>query len=405
MKIIKAFINKITSLLKSSKSSNFLFACVSIAAGLLIGFIIMIFTNPANSFNGLVAILAGPLQGGIKGIGQWLYYAAPIMLTGLSVGFAFKTGLFNIGASGQYTMGLFAALVCGLTLSSLGSVHWIVCILAGILAGAFWGFIPGFFKAYFNVNEVITSIMFNYIGLYIVNMIITGNPVLYNVSKGQAYAVLPSAFNPELGLDVLFGRSGLDCGIIIAVVMAIVVNIVLNKTTFGYELKACGFNRNAAKYGGINEKRSIILSMTISGALAGLAGAIFILSSGAFNSGMNYEPVDEILATGFNGISVALLGMSNPIGIIFSSLFITYIQRGGYYMQSYDFKTELIDIIISVILYFSAFVLIFKTYFEQRREKRKIRNDQIQKTEFLAAETSSIDTATTEDTNQERGDK
>lgn len=292
------------------------------------------------------------------------------MLTGLSVGFAFKTGLFNIGATGQYTMGAFFALYAGIILKS----PWWVALLAAALGGAIWGAFPGVCKALFNVNEVITSIMFNWIGLFVVNLTMSNIPqILDRVSANRTVnlaAVNKSAMIPKWGLDTLFGSTFMNISILITAVVAILMFIILNKTTFGYELKACGFNRNASIYAGINAKRNIVLSMVISGALAGLGGGIYYLSGTA-----QFTIVKSLLAMGFNGIPVALLATSNPVGIIFSSLFVSYIQVGGEAMQP-EFAKEVIDIIISVIIYLAAFSLLLKglinrllTWQNTKREK------------------------------------
>jgi len=291
-------------------------------------------------------------------------------MTGLSVGFAFKTGLFNIGATGQYTVGAFAALVCAIQFQ----LPWYVCVIAAMLAGALWGMFPGLFKALFNVNEVITSIMFNWIGLFCVNL------ALLNMEKMRPPYWVPSpikdrtaslkyanpeAIIPKAGLDELFGSPYINISFLIAILFAILMYVVLNKTTFGYELKACGHNREAARYAGINAKRNIVLSMVISGALAGVAGGLYYLSGEA-----DYNILKVLLPMGFNGIPVALLAMSHPIGTIFSAFFVSYIQVGGESMQPY-FAVEMIDIIISVIIYLAAFALLTRGLL-----KRVIKSDQ-----------------------------
>jgi simple sugar transport system permease protein len=278
------------------------------------------------------------------------------------VGFAFKTGLFNIGATGQLMVGGFVSVYTGSLWQLPHGFHWIIALMLGMAAGGLWGALPGFFKAYLNVNEVISSIMMNYIGLYGTNYLIKMTPV-YDSMKNQTVDVLSSAVIPKGGLDKLFytlkGRyvdvSSVNAGIYIAIALAILMYVLLNKTTFGYELKACGFNRHASRYAGINEKRSIVLSMVIAGALAGGAGALMYLAP---SNGMHIH-VDDIMATqGFGGIPVALLGLSNPIGIIFAGIFKAYITVGGSYLQSLQYRQEIIDVIIAIIIYFSAFSLI-----------------------------------------------
>lgn len=354
-------------LINNDKIINFYSSLIAIIFGLLIGFIIMLFANPSDAFYGFSKILSGGFSGGSKGTGNIFYYATPIILTGLSIGFAFKTGLFNIGASGQLLFGAFCALFVGIKWTWLpAGLHWIVAILAGVTGGAFWALLPGILKALLNVHEVIATIMMNYIGVYLVNMLIKGTPSIFDSSKNQTRLPNANAILPKLGLDKLFPGSSINIGIIIAIIVAIVIYIILNKTSFGYELKACGYNKNASKYAGINEKKSIILSMVIAGALAGLAGGLLYLSG----TGKRIEVVDVLPVEGFNGIPVALLGLSNPIGIIFAGLFISYISQGGFYMQLYNFAPQIIDIIIAIIIYSSAFSLIVKQFLQKFRVER-----------------------------------
>ncbi len=339
---------------------------VAISAGLLFGFIILLISNAPQAFDGFIIILKGGFSTGAKGMGQVLYFATPLILTGLSVGFAFKTGLFNIGAAGQFIMGAFAAVYIGVKCTFIPApFHWMAALLAAAVVGGLWALIPGVLKAYLNVHEVISTIMMNYIGMYFANFMVKAT--VYDSKKALSMNVAESAVLPKAGLDKVFynpiGSSGavdlstVNCGIYIAVGVAVIMYIVLNKTTFGYELKACGFNRNASKYAGINEKRSIVLSMVIAGALSGLGGGLLYLSGA---SGRHIKAVDVLAAEGFNGIPVALLGLSNPIGIIFSAIFISYITLGGNYLQTLDFVPEIIDIIIACIIYFSAFALLFR---------------------------------------------
>lgn len=345
-------------LVKSKGMNSFISSLLAIVCGLLVGLIIMLFINPSQAFDGLGKVLKGGFSGGITGVANVFYYATPIICTGLSVGFAFKTGLFNIGATGQYTMGMYFAMYVAFMWQNAipASLLWPVCVVAGLVGGAVWGIVPGVFKALLNVNEVITSIMLNYIGMYLVDMLIKNNGAMFT-SVQQRTKLLPEASNiPKMGLDNIFPNSNINGGIIIVIIFAIILWIILNRTTFGYELKACGYNKNASTYAGMNAKRNIILSMTIAGAIAGLGGALMILA-GASNV---YEPINALAANGFNGIPVALLGMSNPLAIIFAGLFISHLQRGGYYIQLLNFAPEIIDIIIAIIIYFSAFALIIK---------------------------------------------
>lgn len=368
-------------MLESKGFSSVASSLIAIVVGLLFGFAILLISNPQQAVQGLGIIMAGGFTGGMKGLGQVLYFATPIIMTGLSVGFANKTGLFNIGAAGQFIVGAFAAVYVGVHWTFLpGATHWIVAILAAMVAGGLWGAVPGIFKAFLNVNEVISSIMMNYIGMYGVNYLV--KQTVYNQLKNESMNVAASAVLPKAGMDAVFKNvlaggkrldiSSVNAGILIAILMAVVIYILLSKTTFGYELKACGYNRFASRYAGINERRNIVLSMVIAGMLAGLGGALLYLAPG---SGKHIVVVDALAAEGFNGIPVALLGMNNPIGIIFSGIFISYITLGGNYLQRLNYMPEIIDIIIAVIIYFSAFSLLVKQFIARKVQRREMREE------------------------------
>ena len=336
---------------------------IVILVGLVIGFGILLISNPSQAVDGFIIILKGGFNGGLRGVGNMLHNAMPIILTGLSVGFAFKTGLFNIGASGQFILGAFAAIYIGVKWTFIpGGLLWIVALLGAALAGALWGAIAGILKAYRNVNEVITSIMLNYIGMYLVNFLVVNT--VFDLTRNQSIAPI-NAYLPRAGMDLLFPFSSVNVGFIIAIGVAIIMYIDLEKTTFGFELKAVGYNREASRYAGIDEKKSIILSMMIAGALSGLGGGLLYLS----NTGKHIEVVDVLAAEGYNGIPVALLGLSNPIGIIFAGLFVGYMNLGGFYMQKLSFVPEVIDIMIAIIIYFSALSLAFKSFIETLARK------------------------------------
>lgn len=342
------------NIIQNSNLSSFSSALMAIFLGLIFGFLVMIFAKPENALAGFRYIVLG----GFSRIGDVFYFATPILMTGLAVGFAFKMGLFNIGASGQYTMGMFFALYVGFMWDLPSSVHWIVAIIAGMIGGMLWGFIPGIFKALLNVNEVITSIMFNYIGMYLVDMLIQENPVMYISTKTRTRYLPADAQIPSLGIP----GSNVNLGIIFAIIIAIVLYIILQKTTFGYELKATGFNKYASEYAGMKGKTNIIITMIIAGGLAGLGGAFAILAPTEIaGSSMTYEPINVIAPNGFNGIAVALLGNSHPIGIIFSAVFISHIQRGGTLASLVGYKPEIIDVVIAVIIYFSGFAMIMNS--------------------------------------------
>lgn len=329
---------------------SFLASITSIIIGLLFGFLLLLVLNPANAAAGM----ANMLTNGFRDIGNVLYTSVPLIMVGLAVAFAFKVGLFNIGASGQYTIGSLVGLFMAIELQ----LPWYVCLLCAMLGGAFWGFFPGLFKSLFNVNEVITSIMMNWIGMNLTNFIIYNRPLMMASDKARTAAlsgVNKSAIIPKLGLDKLFGYNYLNAGLLIAIVIAVVIWVILTKTTFGYELRACGLNKNGAIYAGISAKRNIVLSMVIAGALAGLGGGLYFLAGGA-----QYTLEQSILSTGFDGISVALLANSNPIGCIFSAIFIAFLRLGGIAMQSQGYATEATDIVMSVIIYLAAVSLLIR---------------------------------------------
>lgn len=356
---------------------SFTSALMAIVLGLIFGFLVMLAAAPANAVAGFRYVL----MGGLGRIGDVFYFATPILMTGLAVGFAFKMGLFNIGASGQYTMGMFFALYVGFMWDLPGVTHWIAAIIAGMLGGMLWGLIPGVFKALMNVNEVITSIMFNYIGMYLVDMLIQGNSVMYISTKTRTNYLPSEVQIPSLGIP----GSNVNLGIVFAIIFGVILYIVLQKTTFGYELKATGFNKYAAEYAGMKGKTNIIITMAIAGGLAGLGGAFAILAPSAIaGSSMTYEPVNIIAANGFNGIAVALLGSAHPIGTIFSALFISYIQRGGTLASLVGYKPEIIDIVIAVIIYFSAFAMIMNHAAASFVKKRLGKGDKIVENNILS---------------------
>ncbi len=372
--------NKIKNLIKSDGFNNATSSIFAILIGLAFGFIILFISDPSKAASGFVIILKGGFSTGAKGIGQVLYFATPLILTGLSVGFAFKTGLFNIGAPGQFIMGAFTAVFIGVKCTILPApFHWMIALLGAAIVGGLWALIPGILKAYYNVHEVISTIMMNYIGMYLCNMLVKA--YIFDSNKSLSQNCLPSADLPKWGLDKIFCNttgsysdiSTVNAGIIIAILVAIIIYIVLNKTIFGYELKACGFNPSASKYAGINEKRNIVLSMVISGALSGFGGGLLYLSGA---NGRHIKVVDVLAAEGFNGIPVALLALSNPIGVIFSAIFISYLTLGGNYLQTLNYMPEVIDIIISCIIYFSAFALFFKSLLPKYINKRKNRKNE-----------------------------
>lgn len=344
---------------------------LAIVIGLLFGFLLMVVVSPSESIQGFMIILTGGFNDGLLSVGSMIVFATPLIFTGLSVAFAYRTGLFNIGASGQLMMGALAATAVGVPqwwryegeirlamenpFLQLGAWHWVAATLAALIAGALWGLIPGIFKAYFNVNEVVATIMLNYIAMFINSLVITR--YLFNSLIGRAFSVAPTALFPRMGMETIFTdglrSSQANASFFIAIGAVALMYFILNYTVFGYELKAVGFNRDAARYAGMNAKRNLMLSMTISGGLAGLGGASLFLFSGR-----NLDPVLQILPQGFDGIAIALLGLGSPIGVFLAGLFFSSLKVGGQFLQLLSFRIEIIDIIISVVIYLAALSLI-----------------------------------------------
>ena len=319
---------------------------------------------------------AGSLTFGFNpaSMGNMLFRATPLILTGLSVAVAFKTGLFNIGAPGQYLAGTAATLFIALEIPSTAVPAWIIWILAflgGVLAGALWGSIPGAVKAFLNINEVLACIMTNWIAANLVTWVFDISNLKNVAETTKSGYIYKTSFNgvqtAKMGLSRLFPGSQVNGGILIAILLAVVVYVILAKTTFGYELKACGANRFSAKYAGIRDKRSIVLSMAIAGSLAGAAGSLYYLSG---NTEFFWSTYQSLPGVGFNGIPVALLAVSNPLAVIFTGMFMSMLDIAGLQMTNLTAYNEYItDVIISVIVYLSAFSLVIKMWIAGRQKK------------------------------------
>lgn len=369
---------------------------ISILIGIIFGgvllFIVSLFNSdtmsPTTAWEGFRIVLAGIFNtgrdldaGGVltfgfnsRLFGDMLFRATPLIMTGLSVALAYKTGLFNIGAPGQYLMGTMSAIVVALSLDTSkipAGLVWILAFLTAAVAGALWGCIPGFFKAFLNVNEVITSIMTNWIAANLVTIIFDNSKFRNMTDYGKVGYTLKLNSNgvasPKMGLDKLLGGSNANVGIVIAIVIAIFIYIMINKTTFGYELKACGSNKFAAKYAGMNEKRNIVLSMAIAGALSGIGAALYYLQGDIeffWNTSMTLPN------EGFNGIPVALLAICNPIGTVFAGLFMAYLTISGNQLSAFTpYNEYMASIIVAVIVYLSAFSLFFKGLLDKKKKR------------------------------------
>lgn len=356
------------SILRNSGFQTIVASLLCIIIGLLVGYVVLLIINPGGAGKAITAILKNFLYypsaaAAMKYFGTTLVKASALLMCSLSVLFAYKVGLFNIGAAGQYVVGAGACLYFGLNLG----MPWYVCLLAAILVAAVVGGISGALKAYFNVNEVISCIMLNWIGLYSVNMLLTQVKEQSTPYTRALSSTNKSALLPNMGLDKLFSKNEfVTIGLLLAVVMAILVWVVLEKTKFGYELRATGMNKHAAKYCGMREKRNIILTMMIAGGLAGLGAGIFYLT------GIEQWMVQQtsVPGMGFNGIAAAFLGGLNPIGTIFSSYFIQHITSGGTYVDKTMYCTQISDLISAFIIYLCGFVLFFKIWLNRFLDKR-----------------------------------
>ena len=320
---------------------------------------------------------AGALTFGFNpaSVGNMLFRATPLILTGLSVAVAFKTGLFNIGAPGQYLAGTAATLFIALSIPSSvipPEIIWFLAFFGGMLAGALWGAIPGMLKSLLNINEVLACIMTNWIAANLVSWVFDGSSFRNTTENTKSAYIYMTSHNgvqtAKMGLDSIFPNSQVNGGILIAIVIAILMYILMNKTTLGYQLKACGSNRHAARYAGIADKRNIVLSMAIAGGLSGAAAALYYLSG---NTEFFWNTYQSLPDTGFNGIPVALLAVSNPIGVIFTGCFMSMLDIVGQQITNLTPYNEYIsDVIVATIVYLSAFSLLIKMLLTGRRKKK-----------------------------------
>ena len=388
---------KLQTLGRSDGFNKLLSSLISIVVGLLVGGIVVLIVGlvepkitSGSVWDGIRLIFAGILSTGrdaagsltwgfnAQNIGNMLFRATPLIMTGLSVAVAFKTGLFNIGAPGQYLMGTLASLCIALGIPSSSvpaGVIWVLALLGGMLAGALWGAIPGLLKALLNINEVLACIMTNWIAANLVTWMFDISNFKNMVENTKSGYIYKTTYNgvatPKLGLDKLFPGSQINAGILLAILLAIVVYIIMQKTTFGYQLKACGSNRHAARYAGIPDKRNIVLSMAIAGALAGTGAALYWLSG---NTEFYWTTYQSLPAVGFNGIPVALLAINNPIGVIFAGIFMAMLDIVGMQLTNLTAYNEYItDVIIAVIVYLAAFSLVIRMMLVNIRKRKELK--------------------------------
>ncbi len=355
-----------TPLIRREGFQTLLASLACILGGLIVGYIALLIIEPSGASKAIVDIMKSflryPGKLKLKYFGQALTRTVPLLMCALSVLFAYKVGMFNIGAAGQYTAGACAALYAALA----WNWPWYLCILVAILAGALLGAAAGALKTISNVNVVISGIMLNWITLYVTNMILMGVKSPNSPYTKGLQGTNPSALIPSLGLNSLFGgEKSVTIAIPLAILMAIAVWVVLNKTMFGYELRATGNNYNAAKYCGMKENRNIILTMMIAGALAGMGAAMLYLTGIE-----DWETtISSVPAMGFNGIAVAFLGGLDPLGSILSAFFIQYITAGGGNVDLQVYCSQISSLISSLIIYLCAFVAFFKLFLKDRIRK------------------------------------
>jgi len=347
---------------KDSKSSfsakmlhgNLLYTLISIIVGFIVGAILLQAAgiNAGEAYGKLVTGVFGKP----KFIVWSIVYASPIILTGLSVAFSFQTGVFNIGAEGQYVVGTLAACVVGVFIKMPAIIHVPLCLIAAALAGGLWSAIVAVLKVKRGINEVLSFIMFNWIAYYLSNYIVN-IPAVHKEGNGEATKdILDSAkmLVANESLKEVLG-SGASYNIFVAVIAAFIIAFVLNRTTLGYKLKAVGFNRHAAEYGGISSNKEIVTAMLISGALAGMGGACQLMGMG-----MRISQFSSQEGFGFQGITVALIGSTNPIGCIFAGLFYGAMKYGGTKLSLVNAPSEIVDIIMGTIIFFIAISHVFK---------------------------------------------
>ena len=362
--------------LKRPAVQSLIASLVCVLLGLFLGYVVLLFINPTGAWGAITAVMKNFMNYSranlqMKNFGNTLVKTAPLLMCALSVLFAYKAGLFNIGAAGQYVVGICASLYAALA----WGWGWLPCMLFAMLVGALWGALPGLLLAYCNVNVVISGIMLNWIGLYGTNMILTtvkevASPYTYHLASNAPQAILPT-----LGLENLFaGNTRVTIAVPLSVLTAVIIAVVLDKTRFVYELKATGNNKNAAKYCGMAEKRNTILTLMIAGALAGMGAALLYLT--------DFEQwactSSSVPGMGFNGIAATFLGGLNPYGTILASYFIQHITSGGAFVDKTMYCSQISDLISSLIIYLCGFVLFIKTTINtgiarsEEKEQRKL---------------------------------
>lgn len=348
---------------------NFLSSVISILLGLLFGFIVMLCVRPDSAFPGLWTLISKGLSSA-SDFNRVIYKAIPMIFSGMAIAFAFKLNLFNIGVTGQVTLGAFSSLLCG-----LGGANWFVCLLVGMISGAAAGLIPGFLKAKFGVNEVLSGIMVNWIIYYMIGL--AGRMWVPREFKDRINSselmMMPEAGRmPSLNIP---NMEQISVGLIIAILAVIIIFVVLNKTNFGFELQMTGKNQHSSQYSGVNQTRSTILALTISGALAGICGYMLYSEPGSPTKFLWDSSSNTLLSDGFNGISVSLIAQNSPIGCIFSSIVLTVIDGAQNALKTVSnnaYNTHYTELIKSVVIYVAALSSFFGMALRRLNDKNDL---------------------------------
>lgn len=344
--------------------NRFIHILISILLGFLVGaiFLAVMGLSVGQAYGRLISSVTS-----LKGFSYVIVYSIPYIVVGLSVAFSFKTGVFNIGAEGQFVVGSMAAAVVGILAGGLPKILLIpLCFLAAMAAGAAWGVIVGFLKTKWGINEVLSMIMFNWVAFYLSNFI-AGIPAIHSDGTAEATKNISENASTLLSKD-LINSLGLcptaNWGILVAIAATVLVWFIIDKTTLGYELKSVGSNKFAAEYGGINVNRSILTALAISGALAGLGGALQLMGMGSRISVFSSQE-----GFGFAGIVVALIGCSNPFGVLIAGVFYGALTFGGSKLNLVGAPTQLINVIVGTVVFFIAISIIFTRLKFLRKKK------------------------------------
>lgn len=332
---------------------SMLFSLLSVLVGIFVAVIFVMWSKEMDFLNSFKLLLNSLWVGGFGNIfsfSETIVYATIYIFTGLAHTVAFKTGLFNIGVEGQFTVGMLGAIIVGLIPGIPFLLHILLIFLSGILSGGLWALMPAYLKVKFNSNEVVTTIMMNFISLHLLNLFI--GTLLNDPGYDSTYSILSSAMMPRIFSEV---STRANFGFFVGILVVILVHVLINKTKMGYELRSVGHNKYASEYGGINVKKSILISMVISGIIAGLGGAIFV-------SGVQHRipKLNNFLNYGFDGIAVSLLARNNPVFIIISSILFGALNASSLELQFNGIPKDIVFLIQSVMIIFISGEYLFR---------------------------------------------